>query len=498
MTRPNIVWLMCDHLVYAHHKQLTGYPQLPTFDRLAAQGICFDQAFSVTPVCTPARASMFTGVYPHRHGMIQNDGQGGGRLDFDPDEKLFSHYLKQADYRVGLFGKWHTGVERTAQDYGFEGFSCEGYGHPYWSAEYDAYLNEFDLPHAEVTVEWKFGDPSWAGKTIKLKDFPKPYQTPYYLMESCGVLNTPVETHEAYFLAHLADRWLEDVAEGDQPFCLRVDMWGPHHPYWVADPYLNTVNPATLPQYPSFGSSLSHRPQNHQDLAAYRRREGSSPNWEDWQPILARSHEHSTQVDAAMGRVVDSLERLGLLDNTIIIYTADHGGTMASNGELVDKGWLMVDETVRIPLAVSWPGKIAASTTTDQFVSNMDIVPTILEAAEAEMPDPLDGRSFLSLAQAPTETDWPADLMIQHHGHYDEIHFQRQLRYDRYKYTAHLDDTDELYDLSTDPYELNNLIDAPDFAEVLQEIRQRLYRWMVRHEDDSDWSKQLFQQMGVD
>ena len=495
MANPNIIWLMCDHMVYAHHKQLTNYPHLPTYDRLCREGISFNNAFSVTPVCTPARASMLTGVYPHRHGMIQNDAQGGGRLDFEPNEKLFSHHLKQAGYRVGYFGKWHTGVERTAQDYGFEGFSCAGYGHPYWSDEYEAYLAEFGLPQAEVTIEWKFGDPSWAGKTVRLKDFTKPYESPYYLMESCGVLNTPAETHEAYFLAHLANRWLEDVSQGDQPFCMRVDMWGPHHPYWVAEPYLNTVDPASLPPYPSFGSDLAHRPQNHQDLLAYRRREGSSPRWEDWQPILARSHEHSTMVDAAMGRVVTQLEQLGLLDNTLIIYTADHGGTMASNGELVDKGWLMVDETVRIPLAVRWPEKVSSGSVTDKFVSNMDLVPTVLEAAGAEIPTPSDGRSLVELVQQPEAAAWPDDLMLEHHGHYDEIHFQRQLRYDRYKYTAHLDDRDELYDLSQDPYEMNNLIDASEIQPILQELRQRLRRWMIGHEDNSEWAQRLLGQM---
>lgn len=495
MPKPNIVWLTSDHIVYANHKRFSGYPQLPAYDRICHEGICFDNAVSVSPVCTPARGSMLTGVYPHRHGLTQNDGGGGCRLEFEQGQKLFNHHMKQEGYRTGFFGKWHCGEKRIAKDYGFEGFSCPGYGHPYWSDEYHAYLDEMGLPQAEVTVEWKFGDPSWTGKTIRLNDFPKPYRSPYFLMESCGRLNTPLETHEAYFLSHLARTWLEEVSSEDKPFCMRLDMWGPHLPYWVGEPFLDTIDPKSLAPYPNFGSSLSHRPKNHRDLLDYRRREGSSPDWKDWQPILARCHEHATMVDAAMDQIVTALNELGLAENTILVYTTDHGGTMASNGELVDKGWLMVEETMRIPMAIRWPGHIDPGEINGSLVSNMDLVPTILEAAGARLPDPLDGRSLFDLMQFPETTPWQDDLMLQHHGHYDEIHFQRQLRFNQFKYTAHLRDSDELYDLSRDPYELNNLWDEPGMKPVLKEAQQRLIQWMVSHEDNSDHSKQLIAQI---
>lgn len=495
MSRTNIVWLTNDHVLYAHHRALTGRPVMTTFDGLCQRGVCFSNAFSVSPVCTPARASLLTGVYPHRHGMYQNDGLGGSRLDFDPSEKLISHYLDQAGYRIGYFGKWHVGEARTAQDYGFEGFSCEGYGHPYWSEEYDTYLNELKLPQAEVTVEWAFGNPFQIGQTIQLKDFPKPYNSPYYLMEACGRLNTPIETHESYFLAHLASRWLEKVAGGDKPFCLKVDTWGPHHPFWVGEPYIDSIEPTDIPRYPSFGNSLEHRPRNHQDLLAYRRREGSPQTWEEWQSILARGYEHQTQVDAALGQVVAALDRLGLREETIIIYTADHGGAMASNGELVDKGWMMVEETVRIPLVIHWPGHTPSQTETDKLVSNMDLVPFVLEAAGAEVPHPIDGRSLLDLVQNPTSVPWPDDLMLEHHGHYDKTHFQRQLRWKNYKYTAHLDDRHELYDLDIDPYELNNLIDESGMTSILADMRARVKRWMVETMDESPESRRLISQM---
>ncbi|MEM7531019.1 MAG: sulfatase-like hydrolase/transferase [Chloroflexota bacterium] len=495
--RPNIVWIMSDHMPYVHHKRLTGYPTLPTYDRIAEEGIAFNNAYSVCPLCQPARASMLTGAYPHKHGMLLNDGHLGVRRDFEPDERLFNAYLHDEGYRTGYFGKWHAGIERIAKDYGFEGFSCPSYGHPYWSEEYEQYLEEQGLPSAEVTIEWWIANPQWAGRTIRLSDFPKPYEFPHLLMESCGVLNTPVETHEAYFLAHLATSWLEDVAESGEPFCLRVDPWGPHHPFWVGEPFLDTVDPHDLPQYPSFGNELRHRPQSHQDLLASRKGWSTWRTWDEFRWFLARGHEHSHLVDAAMGQVVETLDRLGLADNTIVIYTVDHGGALATNGLLVDKGWVMSDETVRIPLAIRWPDHIRPGSQTDALVTNMDLVATTLDAAQAASPDDMDSRSLLDLVQRPDDTEWREDLMIQHHGHYSQLRIQRQIRYGQYKYNAHLDDLDELYDLTQDPYELDNLIDHPDMQSVLADMRQRLKRQMEMHGDDAPEALRLLRECGL-
>ena len=494
MKRPNIVWLTSDHMVWAHHKRLTGYPVLPTLERLSAEGLTFNNAFSVTPLCQPCRASMLTGQYAHKHGMLQNDGLQGAKLDFDVDEQLFNTPMLDAGYRMGYFGKWHTGVERTAEDFGFEGFSCPGYGHPYWTQEYEDYLERHNLPHAEVTIERWVGHPGWEGRKIRLADFDKPYESPYQLMEASGVLNE-LESHEAYFLADLSNRWLAEVARGDDPFCMRVDLWGPHHPFWVAEPYLNTIDPADLPPYPTFNSNLDHRPQNHRDLLAYRREFDPHRNWDDWSWYLARCHEHATLCDDALGRILYKLDELGLAENTIVVYTVDHGGALCSNGELVDKGWMMSDETMRIPMAVRWPGKVEAGSTSDAFVMNMDLVPTAQQAAGATVPAGTDGTSLLDLIQAPATTPWRDDIMLEHHGHYGETHFQRQLRWGNYKYVAHLDDLGELYDIEADPFETRNLINDEALRPVLTEMQNRLKRWMAEHDDSAADANRLLAQL---
>ena len=487
--QPNIVWLLTDHHVFAHHMSLPGPgPVLATHDRIAVEGVRFTQAQSICPLCTPARASMLTGVYPHRHGMVMNNGDCGSRLDFEPEQRLFSHYLRQAGYRVGYFGKWHAGDVRGPGDYEFEGWSMLGYGHPYWEDEYAAYLEQTGLPQAAVDVEWHFSRPGACGKGVLLKDEPDWYQR----MESSGVLTTPVETHESYFVADRARRWLEQVAGGGEPFCLRVDVWGPHQPYYVGAPFADSVNPRKIPEYPNFAHTLADRPQQHRDFRDGRHERGSLRTWEDWQPIVARSYEHATQVDAALGTVLDALDRLGLADSTLVFYTADHGDVIAAQGGTFDKDSLMVEETMRIPLAVRWPGHTPRGAVTDKLVTHMDIVPTLLAAAGAgaEIPQPMDGRCLQPVLADPAGGEWPGDLMCQHHGHGHPV-FQRLLRHGRWKYVAHLDDMDELYDLSRDPYELENLAEKGEHRGVLADMRERLVRAMAGCEDDSDDSRRL-------
>ena len=489
--QPNIVWLLTDHHVFKHHVDLPGPgPDMQTYRRLCEQGIEFSNAYSVCPLCTPARASMLTGVFPHRHGMIMNNGACGSKLEFEQDEKLFSSYLRDAGYRVGYFGKWHCGVERTALDYGFEGWTMPGYGHPYWSEEYARYLEELGLSQAVVDVDWHYDRSSLVGEEFVLKD-----EEPGLIhMASSGRMKTPAETHEAYFVTHLANRWLEKVAETGEPFCLRVDVWGPHQPYYVGEPFADRTDPGLIVEYPSFSSTLEGKPESHKHYRDSVYRHCRTRSWADWSRVIARAYDHVRLVDAALGSVLDTLERLGIVDDTIVIYTADHGDAIGSHGGVFDKDSVMLEETSRIPFCIRWPGKVPGATVTQKLVTNMDLVPTVLEAAGAEIPVPMDGRSVLRLAREGGNASWRDDVMCTHHGHGRPC-FQRMLRWRNMKYVAHLDDLDELYDLDVDPYELRNVIEKPSMKDVLGQMRQRLLRWMDECNDNEADSQKLRKQM---
>jgi len=481
-SQPNIVWLLTDHNVFKYHGSNGGpVPEMPNFQNIASQGISFPNAYSACPLCTPARASMLTGQYPHKHGLVQNDGACNTHAEFDQNTKLFNYYLQNAGYRCGYFGKWHCGNDYIAKDYGFEGWSLPKYGRPYISEKYDEYLKELNLPEPIVNIEWYFNDPKHIGS------FPlKKLLAKKYWRLSSGVFETPLETHESFFVTHLACKWLEERANKNERFCLRVDPWGPHQPYYVAKPFANTIDNKSIPEYPNFSHNLNDRPKHHREHRDMVHKQIELKTWDDWQPIVARCYEQVKLVDTALGRVLDTLNRLGLSENTLVIYTADHGDGIGSSGGILDKDAMMTEETMRIPLAISWAGLENKSTKCNAMVSNMDIVPTILDAAGIS--ENLDGDSLFKFIQ--DTSSWREDIMCEHHGH-GTVCFQRYLRYKNYVYIAHLDDIDELYDIENDPFQLKNKINDTEMKPILNEMKKRLYKQMEKYKDNELMAEKL-------
>ncbi|HHT25947.1 MAG TPA: sulfatase-like hydrolase/transferase, partial [Firmicutes bacterium] len=157
---PNIVWLVQDHVPWRQYTSTDGpKPVLAAFERLAAEGIVFEQARTVLPLCAPARASMMTGVLPHNHGVTTND-EVRVRNMFYPYYQPFNHYLRANDYVAAYFGKWHAGVV-DAYQLGFQGYAPRGYGNPYETVEYRRYLAERGLPDPIVLREWHIAQQPW-------------------------------------------------------------------------------------------------------------------------------------------------------------------------------------------------------------------------------------------------------------------------------------------------------------------------------------------------
>ena len=490
--RFNIVWLIQDHVCWKHYRDTAGpKPELRTYERIASQGTDFNKAYTVIPLCGPARGSLLTGVYPHKHGITTNGKEVSLQAQIQSNTGTFNSYLLEQGYRTGYFGKWHAG-SGSASDCGFEGYSLPSYGNPYGSPEYAEYLKQYDLPEPIADVEWTLEDQLQTNVKLMKRGIEPSRKTG--IGHFCtGTVRTPKETTEAYFVSKLASNWLEERAEDGHPFVLRVDVWGPHQPYLVAAPFKDTINPKDIPEYPNFTNDFSDRPDYHKrDREEWRQHTGFT-TWEEWQPIVARAYEHFSLTDAALGEVLDTLERTGLLDNTIVIYTADHGDILASNGGLFDKDSMLTEETMSIPLAIRWPGVTKGDCIRDIIVSNMDIVPTVLEMAGIPAPSHMDGESLVGLLKG-TQEVWRADWMAEHFGHKNYNLIQRVLYWQDYKYVAHLDDSDELYDLKADPFELKNLTEEPLHRHVLIELQGRLAARMREFDDQSDDSKQLMKQ----
>ncbi len=492
--KPNIVYLLNDHQAHYRHGWDGGpRPARPHFDRLAAGGVRFDRAYTACPLCVPARRSMATGMLPHNHGHTTNEDVIEAR-----DHGLIFPQLAAAGYDMYYYGKWHTG-KGTAYDYGCKGFSYPGYGNPYLTPEYRAYVEERGMDVATFNI----GDVFYESA-----DPPDTPLGPGYRLRRVnntehvtGVLETPDDTHESFFFSNLACETLAELAkrEDDQPFFLRVDFYGPHPPYLMGADYLALYDPDAIPEYGSFRDGLDDKPSVHRTEYNKPLAEDGvliQPNplaWERWQRVLAYVYAHATMVDAAGGRILDALDRLGLAEDTLVIWATDHGDAVASHGGHLDKDAYLTEEVLRIPVAVRWPGRILAGQNRQDLISNMDLPVTLLDAAGASASWSMDGRSLLDLVipDRAVAGDWRTDLMCETYGHHAEaMHVVgRALITDRYRYAIYqyLDDESapmaELYDQFADPYELKNQVDNPAFADVVADLRERLAGWRLETED---------------
>ena len=475
--QPNILLIITDHQAFWGHNRPGEFEYVwPRFEEFCAEGARFDRAYSICPICTPARSSMMTGLYPSRHGLIRNT-DGGGKGDFDDEQRLYSHYLAQMGYRNAYIGKWHCGHSRLPEDYGIEGWSLPDYGKVYMCEAYKAYARERGLGEARARVEQNLNHPEWSGQTLILH-----HESPWHFMNGSGVLQGPPEAHEEQFVAHLVTDKLKELATTSQPWSLVASFWGPHQPYFPSEPFASMVNPANIPEYPSFRDDLSGRPLRHFMHRDFHHTGAKALNdWSQWQKILARAYGQGLQTDAAVGQILDALNECGAAENTIVIWCSDHGDALASHGGLWDKASTFTEEITRIPLAIRWPAGFSGGQSFDQLVSNMDVTATMLEAAGCPVPLIMDSRSLLALCKTESDAVWPDSLICEHNGHGEDI-LQRIIIHDSFKYVAALYDGDELYDLGEDPYEIRNLIEVPEYQKVKDDLRQRI----VQHIEETN------------
>jgi arylsulfatase A-like enzyme len=494
--KPNIVLIVVDHQAYYRHGWDGGVrPQTPNFDRLASEGISFNRSYCATPLCGPARRTLLTGLYTHNHKNYYNYSEA------PYDHEIYFDRLAEHGYRNYYFGKWHAGPG-TPFDFHCEGFSDTDYGNPYITKEYHQYLKSRGLPRAEHLVERAF----WNDLFLKL--FPYLQIGNHYKCNrswcgehASGLTLTPKETHESFFLANLACDKLTELAlaADDQPFHLRVDFWGPHQPHFPTKEFAELYDPDGIEEYGSFQDLLNKKPSfffedTNQPLSDMnnRFRVPSPLTWKEWQKIIARAYAHITMVDAAGGIILDKLDQLGLSDNTIVIWTADHGDALASHGGRFDKGSYMTEEVIRVPLAIRYPKEISPRQVSEELVCSMDLPITILDVAGTGFENKVDGQSLLPLFNGEAN-GWREDLMVETFGHgYGKFHNGRLVLAGNYKYITYAGEISELYDLKNDPYELHNLIDEPQYKKNVEDMQKRL-KVLQHRSGDNGFDDKAFQ-----
>lgn len=470
----NILWIIVDHMAFAgHYRQAQPDYYWPRLEQLAREGAWFERCYTTVPVCTPARASLMSGMRPGHHGMRWNPEYAIAQnlKEFRPEQVLFNQRLAELGYCTDFVGKWHCGRDRMPADYGMGGWSLPDYGNVYHSEKYKRYLAERGLSQPKCRIDHNLFDPALDGSTVTL-DPPEPWT----YMDGSGVLLGPSEAQEQFFVAHTAAEQLAQLSAGADPWCLVASFWGPHHPYIPSEAFAERVDPDSIAPYPSFAEDLARKPMRygvHRDLRCDFRAHQRWPNWRTWQTVMARCYAQGLQTDAAIGILLDALARSGQANKTLVIVTADHGDAIASHGAGWDKYSSYSEEVGRVPLVLRWPERVQAGRRSAQLVSSLDVTATLLAAAGARV-DELDGESVLPLCEVGDGNvpNWRESLVVEHYGHSGDVCFQRIVYAGEHKYVAAWGDDDELYDIAADPYEQDNLIDSEAHAERRRQLQR--------------------------
>jgi uncharacterized sulfatase len=461
MSRPSFVFILTDtqgaSVVGAY-----GRPELrtPEIDRLAAGGIRFQRAYTACPVCTPARAAMFTGIYPHTAGAWTNN------LPLGSNVRTMGERFQAAGYLTAYTGKWHL----DGHDYFGTGICPPGWDPAYW---YDGANYLAELSEEEIGL-WRRGLNG---------------------IEPLRAYDIHAEFTWAHRVSDRAIRFLEEAADG-QPFLLVVSYDEPHHPFICPPEYAEAFREYAYPVGPAAFDSLADKPAHQREWAAAANLPPADGTFRH--PLYFGCNSF---VDSEIGRVVAAVARLAPED-TVVIFTSDHGDMLTAH-RLTGKGAAMYEEITHVPLVIRLPRGQGAGAVCSTPVGHADLLPTMLELAGLPLPPILEGHSLVSLLPAPTPSrsrdgaPLPAGVgaeeersVFMEFNRYEIEHdsfggFQpiRCIVRGRYKLVINLLTSDELYDLEADPAEVRNLIEDGEHGAARDRLHDALLDWMYEKRD---------------
>jgi len=415
--RPNVILLFPDQM-RGQAMGIAGNDQVrtPNMDRMARGGLYLPNTLANTPVCCPARATMLTGKYPHKHGLKIND------LRLRESEVTIAELLADAGYATGFIGKWH--IDGGIRQPGFIPPGPRRQGFQFWAA------NECSHKHFDT---WYFRDDD---TKIPIKQFEPIVWT---------------------------DQAIEFVrANRDKPFFLMVGMGPPHNPYKAPPKYSAMYDPAKLRMRPNWQKGT---------------RMGSRKNIAEYYGMI-------TAIDDELGRLLDELDTLSLSDDTLILFTSDHGDMLGSQGMFLKRK--PFEESIRVPGIVRYPKRIKPGQVKDTLFTHVDFLPTLLGFCGVKPPADMQGRD-LSRTLTGESNDEPEVAYFQNYMPYGQSKLGpwRAVRTKRYTYARMNGKPWVLYDLDEDPYELDNLVGKPEAADV-QARMEKLLAAQMKAADDSD------------
>lgn len=480
--RPNIIVIFSDdHATTAISSYGSNLINTPAIDRLAQGGMRFNNAFVGNAVCGPSRATLLTGVHSHVHGHMVNEWGGA----FNGTQQTFPKLLQAAGYQTALFGKWHLYSDPTGFD------------------------------------DWAVIDNVGEQGTYYNASFRSP---------------NGVDQTEGYTTDEITDkalRWLTNKREGDKPFLLMVQHKAPHRDWLPSieemqnwDEAATVAEPSTL--FSAHAKKGTARSQNKMRIDDHMTRldvKLSVPSYltEAQKKIFEETYGPGNQafenaqlkgddltrwkyqryiksylasvegMDRSIGRLLDAVDATGLTDDTIILYTSDQGFYLGENGWF-DKRW-MYDISTRVPLLMQWPGHIEPGSTNDALVQNIDLAPTLLDAANVTADQPMHGQSILPLTQG-SAADWRQAIYYHYYENpgFHNVPRHYGVRTDRWKLIHYYRIGEwELFDLQADPDEQISLHGQPGYEQITRQLEQELaaqrtlYRVDPAAEPEAPW-----------
>ncbi|MFN2227804.1 MAG: sulfatase-like hydrolase/transferase [Anaerolineae bacterium] len=447
---PNLLFLITDQQQAASVEP--GSPcHTPHLDRLAASGTQFTRCYAPSPICSPTRASLFTGLYPHSHGMVDTThAVEPYRAELKEGLPFWPRALRAAGYRTAYLGKWHVERSERLERFGFDEYDVARYGQLLGLVERDA----AGMAQRRVVQHKGYRDFLVSG----IVDDP-PESTPEYRIYSDGI------------------RFLERAAsEPDRPWALMLSTEAPHDPYVALRACYERYDPAALPRPPSFDDDLAGRPAIYRRLQAVWR----DLDWDDFARATACYYANISLIDDQVGRILHALETLGQAENTLVVFTSDHGDYMGAH-RLLLKGVAAFDEAYRVPLILCGPG-VPQSRCVADVVSLLGLPPALV-ARTAGIEFPCQALSLLPLL-LPQPANWPSEAYAEMQG--QRFAYQQRLLWQGpWKYVFNTFDEDELYDLATDPHEKHNLAADPAHRPVLERMAARMWQ-IIRAAGDTN------------
>jgi arylsulfatase A-like enzyme len=441
--RPNLVYVFADQLRYRSCGYAGDeYARTPNMDRLAGEGCNFHQTVSSTPVCAPYRASLMTGKYQSSTGMVINE------LRLSPEHECFGHVLEKAGYKTAYIGKWHL----WANQLGHHGLIKNGFVPP----------GKYRLGFDEVWAAYNFNHVY--------------YHSPYFLNDATPHIR---KKYEPDAQTDSAISYVKERARDKQPFALFLSWGPPHYPWgWdnVPPDYKELFREVKVPRSPSYSNASdpyadqwAQLPKNYDAVV------------DDWQRAY---YGQTANLDWNLGRLMKALDEAGLREDTIVVFTSDHGEMFGAHGRQAK--YIFYEEAARVPMLMRWPGKIPAKHVSDTLLGTPDIMPTILSMMQLPIPKAVEGVDLSAQAMG-RSGDGPVVAHLQGMGTtaaWADGAEWRAVRDREYTYAIyHRDRKELLFEHRTDPYQMTDLAGDRSHTATLRYYRETSEAWRKEQND---------------